>query len=106
VAADCAHSAGVATCALPDLDPGAHAGAWISVTDCGVGLTVEQARRVFDRHGHGDGVPGGSGLGLHISRRIIEAHGGRMGVESVPGRGTSIFFDLPMIDASSTDTGP
>jgi len=80
--------------------------AWISVTDRGVGLTVEQARRVFDRHWRGGGVPGGSGLGLHISRKIIETHGGRMGVESVPGRGTSFFFDLPMIDAASTDAEP
>jgi len=77
--------------------------AWISVSDCGVGLTVEQARRVFDRHWRGDGAPSGSGLGLHISRKIVEAHGGRMGVESVPGRGSSFFFDLPMIDARPDD---
>ena len=73
----------------------------ISVIDRGVGLTVDQARRVFDRHWRGGGAASGSGLGLHISRKIVEAHGGRMGVESAPRRGSCFSFDLPMIDAPS-----
>ena len=67
----------------------------VSVIDHGAGLSVEQARQVFERHWRGSRVVAGSGLGLHISRKIVEAHGGRMGVESAPGRGSRFFFDLP-----------
>jgi len=79
---------------------------WVSVLDHGAGLTVEQARRVFDRHWRGSGIVAGSGLGLYISRKIVEAHGGRMGVESSPGRGSRFFFDLPGAAGTPANPGP
>jgi signal transduction histidine kinase len=80
--------------------------ACVSVIDRGAGLSVEQARHVFDRHWRGSGIVAGSGLGLHISRKIVEAHGGRMGVESAPGRGSRFFFDLPGAGRPSANPGP
>lgn len=69
----------------------------ISVIDTGPGIAVAEAERVFDRyHRTPSGVHDGSGLGLHISKRIVEAHGGRMGVDSVEGRGSRFYFELPM----------
>jgi signal transduction histidine kinase len=37
----------------------------------------------------------GDGLGLCVARRIIEAHGGRAGVETLRGRSTRHYFELP-----------
>jgi signal transduction histidine kinase len=70
----------------------------ISVSDRGPGLSVDEARRVFDRDFRGSSARAsqGFGLGLFVSRRIIEAHGGRIGLETSPGRGSRFFFDLPI----------
>lgn len=38
----------------------------------------------------------GDGLGLHVSKQVIEAHGGRFGVESLHGKGSRFFFELPL----------
>jgi len=70
-----------------------------SVADQGVGMTPEQAARVFDKFYRADAADtavGGLGLGMSIVRNIVEAHGGRIWVESETGRGTRVFFTLPL----------
>jgi signal transduction histidine kinase len=37
-----------------------------------------------------------TGLGLAIARRVIEAHKGSIGVDSVPGKGATFWFTLPI----------
>ncbi|HEY2728484.1 MAG TPA: HAMP domain-containing sensor histidine kinase [Polyangia bacterium] len=74
-------------------------GARVEVRDGGPGLPAEEQDRVFTRFARaradGDGTRG-LGLGLYLSRAIVERHGGRIGVESVPGRGATFWFELPI----------
>jgi signal transduction histidine kinase len=48
------------------------------------------------------GAVTGLGLGLHISKMIIEQHQGQVGVESVPGKGATFWFTLPLLGAADT----
>lgn len=70
----------------------------VSIIDSGPGLTDEEVSGLFVRHhrGTGAGKQDGSGLGLYVSRKIIEAHDGRIAVDSVLGRGSQFYFELPL----------
>jgi signal transduction histidine kinase/CheY-like chemotaxis protein len=66
----------------------------ISVSDSGVGLSVDQAERIFEAFV--TTKPQGTGMGLSISRRIIASHGGRLWANPNTGRGTTFQFMLPV----------
>lgn len=69
----------------------------VSVTDTGIGIVPEEVPRVFDRFWQSHRTAGrGTGLGLAIARGIVEAHGGTIWLESVPGKGTTVSFTLPI----------
>jgi PAS domain S-box-containing protein len=71
-----------------------------SVSDTGCGIPSDQLPHVFDLfwQAPGQAANRGVGLGLPIVREIVEAHGGRVSVESLPGRGSTFFFTVPVAD--------
>ena len=73
----------------------------VGVSDRGVGITPEQAERLFERFYRVDSslqrTTKGVGLGLFICRSLVEAHGGRIWVESQPGQGSTFWFTLPVL---------
>jgi len=78
-----------------------------SVTDSGPGIPTGHLPHVFDRYWQEKGGDRrGSGLGLYIAKGIVEAHGGRIWLESAPGRGTTIFFTLPIARRSDDARAP
>jgi len=76
------------------------------VRDTGEGIPPEHLARVFDKFYR---VPttrhsGGAGLGLAIVREIVSAHGGYIEASSLPGKGTSFAFTLPVASLAAEAT--
>ena len=66
----------------------------VSVTDSGVGISAENANRLFNAFF--TTKSSGLGMGLSICRSIVEAHGGRMSASSNEGPGATFQFALPV----------
>ncbi|SFJ22334.1 MULTISPECIES: cell wall metabolism sensor histidine kinase WalK [unclassified Bacillus (in: firmicutes)] len=72
----------------------------ISISDQGVGIPKENVDKIFERFYRVDKARsrklGGTGLGLAIAKEMIQAHGGSIWAKSEEGKGTTIYFMLPM----------
>jgi signal transduction histidine kinase len=66
----------------------------LSVTDCGVGISAENANRLFTAFF--TTKPSGMGMGLSICRSIVEAHGGRLWATANVPHGATFQFTLPV----------
>jgi signal transduction histidine kinase len=81
----------------------------VAVRDEGIGIPPGDQPHIWERfyQAEGAGWQSGSqigfGLGLYLSKAIVEGHHGQVGVESAPGRGTTIWFALPV---APSPTGP
>jgi heavy metal sensor kinase len=72
----------------------------VDVEDTGIGLTAEDATRVFERFFRADdarsSTTDGAGLGLSLVKWIAERHGGAVAVQSRLGEGTTFTVTLPV----------
>ena len=68
----------------------------IWVKDTGMGIAPENQERVFERFFKVDEYVPGAGLGLSICRTMANSMGGDIGVESVLGKGSKFWLDIPI----------
>lgn len=84
-----------------------HRSVIVRITDEGLGISKQDAEKLFDRFYRVDKArsreQGGSGLGLAISKEVIELHGGSIWVDSVEGEGSTFNFELPYTEFTELD---
>lgn len=70
------------------------------VSDTGSGMSKDLATRIFDDFVTGNTTyirdVGGTGLGLSIAKRFVTALDGHIRVDSVEGKGSSFYVELPV----------
>ncbi len=68
------------------------------VRDTGIGIHPEKFDKIFEAFGQEDGSTtkkyGGTGLGLSISNKLLGLMGSRLQLSSIPGKGSTFYFDL------------
>ncbi len=69
-----------------------------AVRDTGIGISVEDQKRLFQPFAQADSSTvrrqSGTGLGLALSKGVVELMGGTLAVESAPGAGSLFHFTL------------
>lgn len=74
----------------------------VSFRDTGIGIPKEDLPRIFDRFHRAENArrntERGTGLGLSIVRSILTNRGCRVWAESDLGKGSIIFFTLPLVE--------
>lgn len=73
---------------------------YCSVSDTGIGISTDQQVTIFERFMQAEHDQrmsfGGTGLGLAISKNLIELLGGSIHVESLPMKGSTFYFHIPV----------
>ncbi len=82
----------------------------VEISDTGIGMTAEQASRIFEPFAQADSSTsrrfGGSGLGLAITHHLVEMMGGKLELESSPGLGSKFHFQILLPEVALDSLGP
>jgi signal transduction histidine kinase len=74
----------------------------VAVADDGIGILRSQQDKIFTKFFRADDEQvrriGGTGLGLALTRELVDAQGGRIGFDSRKGRGSTFWFELPLVE--------
>lgn len=74
----------------------------VLVKDNGIGIKHENLKHIFDEFAQIEGSMqrkvGGTGLGLSIVKKLLEAHNGVIWCNSMPDKGSSFYFAIPVAD--------
>lgn len=65
----------------------------MAIRDCGVGISEEQYKHLFEHFR--TNKPGGTGLGLAMSKQIMLRHNSEIRIEPAPGSGTIVRLVFP-----------
>ncbi len=71
----------------------------ISIADTGAGMDEKIRERVFDPFFSTKFL--GRGMSMAAALGIVRGHGGVLSVTSAPGRGTTVYIDLPLVEETS-----
>ena len=82
----------------------------LDVSDIGIGMDEEQARRCFDKFWQAESTDvrrfGGTGIGLYIVNSLVDAMGGTISLETAVGRGSTFTVTLPEMAAYEAAPAP
>jgi signal transduction histidine kinase/CheY-like chemotaxis protein len=71
--------------------------ACISISDNGPGIAAEIKDRIFEAFVTTKPAGVGTGLGLNVTKGIIDSLKGTIRVESLPGKGTTLILQIPIL---------
>ena len=69
----------------------------VTISDEGNGLSKEQINSIFKAFTRYESTREGIGLGLYITKNLIELMNGSVGVESEINKGSTFWFELPLL---------
>lgn len=74
------------------------------IADTGPGISRKDAEKLFNKFYRAESAIGkavGSGLGLYISKLLVHEFGGKIGFHSQMGKGTTFWFELPLVSGTT-----